>query len=258
MPHEKINGLETYFTIEGHGEPVVFVHGLSLDSSIWDDQIEFLSREFETIRYDLRGHGGSDAPSTGYSYDDYAADLREFIRTVAKPPVHLVGMSMGGAIAIHFALDNASYVRTLTLMGTHVVGYTDFTGWPNLNRIARTEGLDAAKDVWKNFRLFASAKEDSIRYNRLAAMIDRFSGAPWLDPHSRYEERDDTELIGSLNVPTLLLAGTGDGDFRPISELLESRLPDAKMELFNCGHLLSYELPDETNEAIISFLRSAR
>lgn len=255
MISQDINGVGTFIKIDGTGEPVVFVHGLGIDHTVWDDQTDYFSESYETVCYDLRGHGKSDAPETGYSYRQYSDDLGAMIDECLKPPVHLVGLSMGGAIAFHYALEKPHNVRSLTLAGTHICGYTSFDNWPNLYKIAKTDGLDTARDTWLNFRIFASAKSDALRWDKLGRMINQFSCAPWTDPNPKYDDDDDFSQADSLSVPSLLICGTGDRDFLPITEHLASKLPDNRLELFNCGHLVSYELPEEFNEALAAFLR---
>jgi len=255
MITQTINDIDTFIKIDGSGEPVVFAHGLGLDHTVWDDQTDFFSKSHETTVYDLRGHGKTAAPETGYSYGHYFDDLGAIIDECLRPPVHLVGLSMGGAIAFRYARKQPHNVRSLTLVGAHVCGYTSFDHWPNMYKIARDQGLDAARDTWLNFRIFEPVKSDKFRWEKLCRMIESFSCAPWTDPNPRYDDEDDLSQAGRLNIPTLLACGTGDRDFLPISEQLASKLPDCRFELFNCGHLVNYESPGEFNEALAAFLR---
>jgi pimeloyl-ACP methyl ester carboxylesterase len=254
VPFTGVNGIRTCFSIEGKGDPVVFVHGLGLDSRIWDDQVESIPESYETLVYDLRGHGESDAPETGYSYKHYADDFGTLISECVSLPVHIVGLSMGGAIAFKYTREHPEHVRSLTLVGTHISGYTAFENWPNLHKVSRSDGPDAAREMWKSFRLFASVKSDENRWNKLCGIVDRFSCAPWLDPNPRYNDDDDFANTEEVVVPTLIASGTLDPDFRPISEHLALKLPDARFESFNCGHLVNFELPGEFNEALRAFL----
>ncbi len=255
MPFTETNSIKTFYNIEGKGDPVVFIHGLGLDRGIWDDQVAAISDSYKTLVYDLRGHGESDAPETGYSYKHYSDDLGALISECVSLPVHLVGLSMGGAIAFKYAREHPEDARSLTLVGTHICGYTAFENWPNLYKVSRSEGVDAARKMWKDFRLFASVKSNKNRWRKLGNIVDRFSCAPWLDPNPRYKDDDDFANAGQVSVPSLIVSGTLDPDFRPISEHLALKMPDARFESFNCGHLVNFELPDEFNEALGAFLR---
>ena len=254
MLHD-IDGLNTFVRLEGSGDSIVFVHGLGIDHRVWEDQLLHFSHSHEVLAYDLRGHGQTDAPETGYAYSDYVNDLDSIIAEFLRPPVNLVGLSMGGAIAFQYARKNPYNVMSLTLVGTHICGYVSFDGWPNMYKIAKNDGRDAARDVWKNSRLFSSIKSDGSRWEKLCRMIDGFSCAPWTDPHPRYDDDHDYSLASEVTAPSLILSGTGDGDFRPVSEHLALTLPDTRFESINCGHLINYERPDEFNEALAAFLR---
>jgi 3-oxoadipate enol-lactonase len=255
MNSVSVNGVNLAYSIDGKGESLVFIHGLGLDRRVWSDQIRHFSASYETLAYDLRGHGQSDAPGTGYSYADHVNDLAGIVDDCASYPVHLVGQSMGGAIAFQYARKNPENVASLTLAGTHICGYTAFDSWPNLYKIAKRDGIQAARDTWKGFRLFSTLKSDESKVGLLERMVDEFSCAPWTDPNPRYDDDDDFSAVGELVLPTLIVSGTLDPDFRPISESLALELPDVRFESFNCGHLVNFELPDEFNDALAAFLR---
>jgi pimeloyl-ACP methyl ester carboxylesterase len=250
-----INGIETFARIDGKGEPIIFVHGLGLNHAIWEHQIALLSHSYETLVYDLRGHGRSGVPETGYSYAQYASDLKVLIEDCVRPPVHLVGLSMGGAIAFQFAGKHADDVRSITLVSPHICGYTSYENWPNMYKVARNHGIDAARQTWKDFRLFSGVRSDAEQWKKLSAMIDGFSCAPWIDPNPRYNDENDFEHAGKVAAPVLLAVGNEDQDFLPVAEHLRANLPDARLEMFECGHLVNYELPAEFNEALTAFLR---
>jgi pimeloyl-ACP methyl ester carboxylesterase len=160
---------------------------------------------------------------------------------------------MGGAIAAQFARKNADDVRSVTLISTHICGYRGFEGWPNLPRIAKDRGLDSARNAWKEFRLFEPIKSDAGKWDKLSRMIDGFSCAPWIDPNPHCNDEDDYSHAEDISAPTLLLTGSFDIDFLPISEYLSTTLPNCRIRHFECGHLVNLELPDQVNEAIADF-----
>ena len=111
-----INGTRLYFEIAGSGQPLVLIHGFTLDLRMWDDQFERLTREFQVIRYDMRGFGQS-APPTGERYA-HADDLRDLLDHLRVDKAHLVGLSKGGAIALDFTLAYPRRVNKLVLIDT--------------------------------------------------------------------------------------------------------------------------------------------
>ena len=109
-------GHELYYEVQGSGKPVVLIHGLTLDLREWDAEVDALSEKYKVIRYDVVGHGRS----SGMSFDlpdgsvrdwDHVRDLLDAL-DVGK--AHVVGLSMGGEIALNFALEYPERVQTLT------------------------------------------------------------------------------------------------------------------------------------------------
>src|SRR5882672_2845455 len=98
------------YSTAGSGEPVVLLHGFGLDASMWDPQWRVLQREFRAIRYDLRGFGGSSLPIGEYSH---SADLHDLLEYLGTRPAHVIGLSMGGRMALRFALDQPEAVKSL-------------------------------------------------------------------------------------------------------------------------------------------------
>jgi len=135
MPHTYTNGIVTFYEDSGEGPPVVLVHGYGADLRLWDAQAPALADAgFRVIRHDVRGHGRSLISPDGYTYENYSADLRDLLdRLNVERPVteslnieaaHVVGLSMGGGIALQFALDHPQRVLSLTLVDSALPGFT--------------------------------------------------------------------------------------------------------------------------------------
>jgi pimeloyl-ACP methyl ester carboxylesterase len=251
-----INGQDIYYEETGKGTPIIFVHGLGIDSNIFFYQTSYFKNKYRLINYDLRGHGKSSAPETGYSYNDFAADLKALIEHLGLKDFHLVGLSMGGAIAARYVLENPGNARSICFIGSHLVGYYKFENWPNIYKIARVEGVDKARQTWKDFRLFETVKKDHDKYQRLSEMVDNFSCAIWLDPNPRYDEINDLKRLSEINIPSMITTGLDDSDFGPIADILKEEIPENVFKQFGSGHLLSYEQPEEFNKVYDSFLAS--
>src|SRR5438876_5964570 len=114
-----VNGGSLYYEVTGAGTPVVLIPGFTLDTRMWDSQVEAFARRHQIIRYDLRGAGKSPPPTGPYSqYEDLAALLGHL--GVGK--AHIVGLSLGGAIAIDFALAMPEAVLSLIPVDASSVG----------------------------------------------------------------------------------------------------------------------------------------
>ncbi|MEK7328872.1 MAG: alpha/beta hydrolase, partial [Chloroflexota bacterium] len=94
----EVNGTRLYYEVAGSGQPLVLIHGFSLDTRMWGDQFETFARHYQVVRYDLRGFGQSAVPSNEpYTHAD---DLNNLLHYLKIDSVHLVGLSLGGGVAI--------------------------------------------------------------------------------------------------------------------------------------------------------------
>jgi pimeloyl-ACP methyl ester carboxylesterase len=116
MPRATVNGVELHYQTVGRGPDLVMVHGLAANLAFWFlTVVPRLTRDFRVTVLDLRGHGESSMPVGGYTTESLAGDLAGLIDHLGLSPVHLVGHSFGGAVALHHALLHPERVATLTL-----------------------------------------------------------------------------------------------------------------------------------------------
>ncbi|MFZ5979117.1 MAG: alpha/beta fold hydrolase, partial [Candidatus Zixiibacteriota bacterium] len=112
-----------YYEEYGTGEPVVFLHGFTLDHRMWTPQIEFFRPYYRLLIPDARGHGRSDAPATGYGRRDRVEDLKRFADKLKIDRFHAVGLSMGGSTSLGLALDSPERLKSMTLVSSGAAGY---------------------------------------------------------------------------------------------------------------------------------------
>jgi 3-oxoadipate enol-lactonase len=112
------NGIEINYTIEGQGPWVVMSHSLACDRSMWDEQAQLLKARYRVLRFDTRGHGGSDAPDGAYTLDMLSDDLLGLLDGLSLEAPHFIGLSMGGMIGMTFALRHPGRFRSLVLCDT--------------------------------------------------------------------------------------------------------------------------------------------
>jgi pimeloyl-ACP methyl ester carboxylesterase len=115
-----VNGGKLYYETTGDGLPVVLIHAGYLDSRMWDSQFETFSRQYQVIRYDVRGYGKSSRSESNYSD---AVDLKSILDHLKIDRAVLVGVSMGGRIALDFAVEYIDRVRALVLINFGIRGY---------------------------------------------------------------------------------------------------------------------------------------
>ena len=252
----ELNGTRLYYELAGSqdNEPIIFIHGFSLDTRMWDDQFEVFAQRYRVLRYDVRGFGRSALPTEPYSQVD---DLLALLNHFQFAPAHLIALSMGGGIALDFALVYPNVVRSLVLVDAGLGGFawTKDLGAPT--KLARTLGLEAAKRAWLSDELFAPANEQLAVATRLAAIVSDYSGYHWLnhDP-GRWADLPSNRPLEQLNVPTLYILGERDlPDFHSIAEMIAARALNARLvTLSNVGHMSNMETPERFNEIVLDFL----
>jgi 3-oxoadipate enol-lactonase len=116
----EVNGARLHYELQGVGFPVVLLHGSSLDLRMWDGQVGPLSPHFTTLRYDQRGFGQTEAPAGRPSAPH--EDLRALLDTLLMDRVHLVGHSLGGRVALDFALAFPERLSCLVLVAPDLSG----------------------------------------------------------------------------------------------------------------------------------------
>src|SRR5689334_19941744 len=109
----EVNHTRLYYEVAGSGPPLVLIHGFDLDTRMWDDQFEVFAQHYRVVRYDVRGFGKSARPTEPYAHEE---DLKALLDYLGIAQAHIVGMSMGGGIAIDFTLTYPEMTRTLILV----------------------------------------------------------------------------------------------------------------------------------------------
>jgi 3-oxoadipate enol-lactonase len=255
----EVGGGRFCYEVAGRGEPVVLVHGFSLDRRMWDDQWNVLADRYRVMRYDARGFGRSSPPERS-PYANYE-DLRLLIDCLGLQHPHLVGLSMGGGIVLDFAIAYPNELRSLTVIDSIVGGYT---GWSQgfrrglgYGETARHQGLQAAIEAWLTHPFFEAARQQPSVAARLRQIVGEYGGWQWLHEGSQQElQSPAVERLDSIAVPTLVLVGERDvEDFRLLAELLASNIPGAGLHVVpGVGHMANMEAPDDVNRLLLAFL----
>jgi pimeloyl-ACP methyl ester carboxylesterase len=251
-----------YYEECGTGEPVVLIHGGQLDRRMWDDQFQLFAKHYRMIRYDVRGYGKSETPTRPYSD---VKDLHSLLNGLGVKKANLVGLSLGGRIAIDFALEHPDRVISLVGAGPGLSGFewpaeSEKRAWA-LTRLARDEGPEKAVEGWLKDPYMAPAMENpglAPRVRRLALDNARC----WL--HNpllpRGLDPPAARRLGEVRVSTLLVVGDRDvPEIQSIVKMLGKGIPHAKkVVIAGAGHMVNMEKPAEFNRAVLDFLKAAR
>jgi 3-oxoadipate enol-lactonase len=265
MPTIQANGQTLYYEVHGEGEPLLLVMGLAADIMAWAMQVPALSAHYRTIIFDNRDVGQSSMAAAPYEITDLAQDTLSLADALELESFHLVGASMGGAIAQEVALAAPDRVRTLTLAMT----------WPR-------GGAWAAKlsELW-SARVEHMSREERVDELMLLTLSEDFfenaDGVAWLrdvmlqNPHPQSADafarqldassRHDTrERLGRLALPTHVIGAEHD-ILVPVwkSRELAELIPGAQLSVIDAGpHGANLENAEEFNRLVLDFLDQSR
>ena len=249
---------ELYYELAGDGSPIVFIHGGQMDSRIWDDQFVAFAEYYKVVRYDVRGYGNSTQPTMPYANTD---DLHRLLIHLNLERVTLVGLSLGGRIAIDFTIIHPEQVNALVLVAPGLSGFT----WSEEQRhrlwqiivVARDEGFAAASELWLRDPYMAPAMENPTISPKIQRLVRENSHVWLMNP--LLERWLDPPAVGRLSdilVPTLVIVGDRDvPDIQKICSQLGREISGARKKIVaNAGHIVNMEQVEYFNELVGEFL----
>ena len=247
----------------GSGPAVVLIHGLAGDHSAWRAQVELLRPHFRVIAFDNRGAGASTQIDEPVSTRDLAHDTLQLMQYAGIESAHVVGRSMGGAVAQHVALLAPARVQSLTLCASFA--RLDPLGARVLNNMRealewRGSWADHARHSMQNF---VSAKFFNDQPAKVAAIEALLGGETRLPAcYSRQnwacQEHDTLDSLPRITQPTLVMGG----DVDPICSMTATRalhagLPNARLEVFEgASHFFLMEQPERFNHLLVAWLQA--
>jgi pimeloyl-ACP methyl ester carboxylesterase len=256
-----INGARLHYERTGSGFPLFFLHAGIADSRMWEPQVEAFAEHFDVIRPDSRGFGQSELPAIRWSP---SADLLEMIEELRLKPAHLVGCSMGGSIAIDFAIQYPERVSKLVLVGTAIGGATFGKKYPELwsqAKAADDAGDHAALNL-AEMHLFLDGPQRPKGYVK-QPLRDLFLDMNGTSLDSDWENAPTEDLkppaierLAEVTAPTLIVLGDKDVPtvFDAADALMKS-LPHVRQVVINdAAHLPNLEHPEEFNRLVLEFL----
>ena len=235
---------------------LVFVNALGTDLRIWDDVVAGYAGAFRILRYDLRGQGLSDAPPAPYSIDDHVADLAALLDSHKIGGAIIIGMSVGGMVALALAAARPDLVRLLVLCDTaHRIGTPEM--WSARIEAVRANGLasiaDAVLERWLSAEFRQAHAVDLAGYRN---MLTRNLAEGYIGTCATLRDTNLTSVASRLTQATLCLVGEADGATPPaLVQSLSEMIPNATFETIqNAGHLPCIEQPGLLSSRIESFV----
>jgi len=261
MPKITVGATELAYDEVGDGEAVVFISGTSLDRTVWGPQVAAFADRYRCFTIDNRDVGESAQSPSGYTPRDLAADVDGLLAALDLPAAHVVGHSLGGAIAQELALASPDRVRTLTLIGSWARNdeYTRtlFRGWKRL----RTTLEPAA---FLETMLLTGVGHTFLNSVGIDTMVQMFLAAPNPQTAEGFCRQVDADLahdtldrLGKIQPPTLVIAGDEDKIF-PLhhARQLVDGIGGEWLLIPNVGHSPALENAAAVNAALETFFTS--
>ena len=251
-----------YYEETGKGEPLILIHGGLLDRRMWDGQFELFSRWSRVIRYDNRNHGLSRGLPDTFSYHE---DLNRLMEALGIQRARLVGLSLGGSIAIDFALTHPEKVSALVLVSSGLSGYEFRDSTLKVNQKKQSDAA-ARKDMNGYIEYFQRSWTDGPRRTPEQVNRDvRQKVRDMIKATLSKPEPDNTSVplgppalgrLSSIRIPTLFVLGDLDNPgIQEISVLvLKGIAGSRKVVIKGAAHMVNMEKPEEFNEVVGEFL----
>lgn len=262
MQVAQINSIRLHHAVSGDpdGIPVVFANSLGTDFRIWDRVLPLLPAGLRVLRYDMRGHGLSDAPEGDYFMGDLVADAAGLMDALGFKDAVFVGLSIGGVVAQGLAVERPDLVRAAVLSNTAAKIGTE-ASWGSRIATVRAEGIEAIAD--KVMELWFSPAFHAARADELALwrhMLTRTPVAGYLGCCAAMAHTDLRDSTPGIRQPVLAIGGDRDGSTPPdlVRETAET-IPGARFELIRgAGHIPCVEQPEAVARLLTGFLEEIR
>ena len=254
------NGININYEIDGaEGAPViVFSNSLATNVHMWDDQAAELKRSFRVLRYDQRGHGGTDAPAGRYTFDVLIADALGLMDALGIKRAHFAGLSMGGATALGFAQQHPERLDRIIVCDSPCMSTAQSTQqWEErIVILEKSKTIDPLVEPtierWfpAEIRAAKAPHVDKVRQMIKTTPVNGFIGCAAALANHNYNAKVET-----VKNPVLFIAGEKDGVTPAAMKAMCERLKGSTyVEMPGAGHISNMDRPAEFNRALREFL----
>jgi pimeloyl-ACP methyl ester carboxylesterase len=242
------DGVRLHYEDRGSGPAILLTHGYTATLRMWDPQVAELSKRYRAISWDMRGHGESDSPAepAAYSHESTADDMAALLDHCGVEKAVVGGLSLGGYMSLAFYVAHPQRVRALMLFDTGP-GYRKDEGRAEWNRLAESYARRFERD---GLAALGAGEEVKIARHRSAQGLAHAARGILAQKDARA-----IEVLPSITVPTLLVAGSEDKPFLAGMDYMARKIPGAvKVVIEGAGHTPNLEKPEQFNRAVGSFL----
>lgn len=259
MADVRVRGLDFHVVRLGSGEPtVVFVHGLVMDnlSSWYFTVANPIARVADVILFDLRGHGQTERPRTGYTVDSLVADIDGLLDELVPDgrAVEFIGNSFGGLLTLAYAIAHPERVRGLALIDANM---TDDSWAGEITRAFSLKGAERDEMIMKYAHRWAG-RHSERKANRLIVNAHHLTRGTTLVDDLASSPLVTDEQLATIRCPVLALYGA-DSELLDRGERLGRTIPGCEVRLFpGCTHLLLWEATEQLKDQLAAWVARPR
>jgi pimeloyl-ACP methyl ester carboxylesterase len=249
MPMLDRDGVKIHYEVHGSGPTLLLTHGYSSTSTMWNGQIDALSKHYKLVLWDMRGHGQSDYPEDPAAYSEALtiSDMAALLDEVGATSAIVGGLSLGGYMSLAFYRSHPERVRALLIIDT---------GPGFKNEDARDAWNKRAHDTGDRFEREGLAVLQSLSRERSSVSHRDASGLARA-ARGMLTQRDASvmESLPAIKVPALVIVGADDTPFLAASDYMAAKIPGAKKVIIPAaGHAVNIDQPQAFVEAVLPFL----
>lgn len=252
------DGVRLAYRVDGpsNAPTLVMVNSLGTDLHMWDPQVALLGHALRIVRYDCRGHGASDVPSDPYTIEQLGRDLLALLDTLQIEQAHICGLSLGGIVALWFAVNHPNRVARAVFANTAArIGTTE--SWNTRIDAVRTGGMAAIRDtVLARFLSEGFRQRHPETAQQIGEMIETTHPMGYIGACVALRDADLRANVSAIRVPSLIVAGALDESTPPAqSRELHAAIAGSQLVVFpDVAHLSNVERPGEFSEYVLTFL----
>jgi 3-oxoadipate enol-lactonase len=255
-----VNGISVHYTLEGpaSGPVITMSNSLASNLSMWEPQMPVLTSRYRVLRYDTRGHGGTEATAGPYSLDELSEDVRALLQALGITRTHFIGLSMGGMIGQIIAIKCPQMLQSLVLCDTMSRVPTEAKPmWDDRIHTAETGGMEPlveptlARWFTEPFRQKGSPVLDQVR-----TMIRSTPPRGYTGCCHAIAALNLTDHLKAITLPTLIIVGEDD-PATPVaaSHVIHEQIRGSELVILkSAAHLSNLEQPEAFNQALTAFL----
>jgi 3-oxoadipate enol-lactonase len=238
--------------------PVLLLsNSLGTDLSMWEPQIAAWTERFRVLRYDQRGHGGSDAPAGAYSLDRLGRDIVELLDALDLDRVDFCGLSLGGMMGQWLGVRAPDRLKRLVLANTSAF-MGPASGWDARIAVVLNQGLaplaQASVERWFTPEFVVNGS-DAVA--GIVATFRHTNAAGYAGCCAAIRDMDLRPVSGLISTPTLVIGGLRDPSTPPPhSQDLAAAIPGARLEMLDAAHLSNVEQPAAFADLVLGHLQT--